>query len=203
MTSSKIMIATFPVLLGTLISLSGCSEEPNVPGPSLSISDTEIREMNAVETLEGASVGDDLETVSSMGSLMPASQQNVRIVGRILDVLPPEKFLMEDFRIQRLWVPVRLSVEQGQPDLTAKTMIVRLFPSSELSPDFRLLKKGMRVLAVGTPEDVDQAGQSGVTLGWFFEITDSGDVRRVTSEGTVLGKFNDYAEKLSLTDLNP
>lgn len=203
MKSPRMKIATLPVLLVTLVCLSGCADAPSVPDPSLSISESEILEMNAIETLEGASVGDDLETVSSMGSLMPPNQQNVRIVGRILDVLPPEKFLTGDFGIQRIWVPVRLSVEQGEPDLSAKMMTVRLFPSSELSPDFRLLKKGMRVLAVGRREDVDQAGQSGITLGWFFEITDSGDVRRVTPEGDVLGKFNDYAEKLSLTDLNP
>lgn len=183
-------------MLSATFALSGCSATNNSSG--FSIPDSEMSRADAMPALPGYETATQIDDVFKLGTSAPVGEKSEHIVGTIRDILPIETTKVGLLNLTKTWVPILIDLEQSTPEIHRSQLVLRVFPSSENMPTLATLKKGERILAIGVAPTTDESNTFGVSLGWMFEITDSGEIVSTTDRPKSLGKFASFADQLGL-----
>lgn len=83
------------------------------------------------------------------------------------------------------WVPVQLEVKNAYPATPAKTIMVRLFPNAEQTPDLSMIQVGDLVLAATTAKKSDDNKLDGYSLGWLFSVSADGTLKNLDPSSSI------------------
>jgi hypothetical protein len=191
---------TKPIALAIALSLglSACGVSRDTEPRS--ISEDQVAAMKAEPKYQSAGIAGDLNYIVNWGK--DAASPSQRILGKIIDVLPPRRGQLGSSGFELLWIPVVLEVEQADPELSSERVIVRIIPRSEFTQNLDEVNIGDRVLTVGTAMAKDPSGETGSSLGWMLEVATDGGLRDLNTANQISGTFNEVADLLRMKPLN-
>jgi len=187
-------------LLGVTL-LTGCSIG-TTSSQGFTITSQQLERVQNLPKVPSYTVQGNLIQISEIGTQSQGALPWERVLGTVEDVLAPVTVPIDGQDAPGVWVPVVIQVEQSDPVLSQRTIILRVYPYSEHAPDLTKLSKGQRVLAVGTGPYTDSTGISAVSLGWLISVADDGKVTDLYPEHRLDENFNDVADLFNMKPLS-
>jgi hypothetical protein len=176
----KLVLSTLAIFTSVFV-LGGCTSTPND-----ALTSSEIERLVNSPKIAAYPSPDELDFVFTSG----ISKQY--IIGTVKQLKSAKKSCFKDTDCFE-WVPVQIDVDGSMPEIPAGVVTVRLFPSSEQTPDLRDIQVGDRVLAATSAKFTDDNKIQGYSLGWLFKVEADGSMKNLDRNSTIV---------TSLTEVN-
>lgn len=112
-------------------------------------------------------------------------------LGTIMKLQAPKKSCFQANTDCFEWVPVQLEVQNAYPAITAKRIMIRLFPNAEQSPSLSEIQVGDLVLAATTAKKSDDNKLDGYSLGWLFSVFPDGTLLNLDPSSSIATKVSE------------